>query len=66
MRDFERLMQLVLSRVHSVDHRLHAHEGEIAVQFKHRVSGRHKVGTVDLNFITALGVNETDTNAEKQ
>jgi hypothetical protein len=52
-------MELVLGWVLAVDHVFLAFEGEVAVQFNHGVAGRDGIGTIDLDFVTALAVRET-------
>ena len=58
--DFERFVQLVSVGYWPSRTDLAALESEVAVELEHGGSGRNKVGTVDLNFITALGVKKSE------
>ena len=46
----------MLVRKHSLVGRLEPLEGEVAVQFHHGASGRHRVGAVNLDFVVALAI----------
>lgn len=59
MGNFHGFVELVLGWKLAVDDVLLAFEGEVAVQLHHSVARRYGIGTVDLNFITALTPGET-------
>jgi len=51
-------LQLVLGRVLAIDDGLAAFESKITVQLEHGGAGRHQVGAVNLNLVTALGAQQ--------
>ena len=56
MRNFESFMKRMLGREHTIDRRLLAFDGVVAVQFSHCPSRRHRIGSIDLDLVIVLGV----------
>ncbi len=52
--DFDGLVFLVVGGVGAVGSEFASFGGEVAVEFDHCVTGRHRVGAVDLDFVIAL------------
>ncbi len=49
-------MQRMVIGAHAIDHLLRSLDSEVAVQLKHRCARRHKIRSVNLNFVVALTV----------
>jgi len=60
MRNFECFVQLVLGGVLSVDDRFAAFECEVAVKLEHGGAGIDKIGSVDLDLVTALRMKQPE------
>jgi hypothetical protein len=58
--DFERFVQLVFRGILAVYDCLAPLEGEVAVKLEHRGARRDQLGTVHLNLITALRLEEPE------
>jgi hypothetical protein len=66
VRDLDRLMLGMIGGVEAVHGGLRAVNGEVAVEFKHGVSGIDQVGSVHLDFIVVLSASERDSDDEDQ
>ncbi len=66
VRDLDRLMLGVIGGVNTVDDCLRSVDGEVAVEFHHRVPGIDQVGPVHLDFVIVLSPAERCRKNEEQ
>jgi hypothetical protein len=53
--EFERLVFLMVGRIHAIDGVRPAFRGEVGVQLHHQVVRGHRIGTVNLDLVIGLG-----------
>ena len=64
LRDFHRLVLLVIGRVAAIRGGCGTLGGEVTVQFHHRVARSHRIRAVDLHLIVALGKSRAGKHEE--